>query len=148
MAFTLNGFGTRFYGEGDLRPDGSFITTEWVTAAYLPILPLRSFRLARTRGGLNAVVFRSQSYAVFEKLPICWPQVGRVYGCVIGTAAWWSVVSWLAFDQLAILDGPNAPYLMLPFIAVMALPFGAIWWYRREAYRARHARNSATPSER
>lgn len=148
MAFTYNGFGTKFYGEGDLRPDGSFITTEWITAAYIPVLPLRSFRMARASGGVEAVVFRSQSYVVFETLPICWPQVGRIYGFVLGTAAWWFVIGWLAFAKLAILDGPNAPYYMFLFIVVMMVPFGAVWWFRREAFHARHASSSATPPQR
>jgi hypothetical protein len=137
MAFTFNGFGTKFYGEGDLRPDGSFITTEWITAAYIPIIPLRSFRLARTKGGVNVVIFQSQSYAVFEKLPVFWPQVGRTYAFVAGTAAWWLFMGWLFIAKLKIFDGPNAAYWMLPFVAVMAVPFGVVWWSRRKAYRAR-----------
>lgn len=145
MAFTLNGFGTKFYGEGDLRSDGSFITTEWITAAYIPIIPIRSFRLARAVGGVNVVIFQSQSYAVFEKLPIYWPQVCRVYAFVIFTAGWWAFVVWLSFARLKIFDGPNAAFLMFPFIAAMAVPFGAVWWFRREAYLARKASTSEPP---
>lgn len=48
MAFSINGFGTTYYGERDLSRDGSFITTEWITAAYLPLLPLRSLRVSRS----------------------------------------------------------------------------------------------------
>jgi hypothetical protein len=110
MAFTFNGFGTKFYGEGDLRPDGSFTTTEWITAAYIPVVPLRSFRLARAKGGVNVVVFQSQSYAVYEKLPIFWPQVGRIYAFVACTAAWWASMGWLSIAKLKIFDGANAAY--------------------------------------
>jgi hypothetical protein len=46
MPFTFNGFGTRHYGEADHYPNGSFITTQWLTALYLPLIPLRSYRLA------------------------------------------------------------------------------------------------------
>lgn len=148
MAFTFNGFGTIFYGEGDLRPDGSFITTEWVTAAYIPVIPLRSFRLARTTGGVNVVIFQSQSYAVFEKLPIFWPQVGRVYAFVVCATAWWAAMGWLSLVKLKIFDGPSAAYLMFPFIAAMAVPFGAVWWFRRKAYRARQISVSEPPSSR
>jgi hypothetical protein len=137
MAFTFNGFGTKFYGEGDLRPDGSFITTEWITAAYIPIVPLRSVRMAPTNRGVNFVFFQSQSYAVFETLPIFWPQVGRTYACVAGTAAWWAFMGWLFIEKLQILDGPEAAYWMFPFAAVMAVPFCVVWWFRRVTYRTR-----------
>lgn len=66
----------KFYGEGDLRPDGSSLTAEWITAARIPILSRKSFRLARAQGNVEAVVFHAQSYEVFETLPICWPQFG------------------------------------------------------------------------
>lgn len=138
MAFTFNGFGTKFYGEADLRPDGSFITTEWITAAYLPIVPLRSFRLAPAGGGVNIVIVQSQSYVAFEKLPIFWPQVGRIYAFVACTAAWLIATGWLFFAKWKILDGPNAPYLIFPFIIVAAVPFFAVWWVRRKAFHMRH----------
>lgn len=140
MAFTYNGFGTKYYGEADRRPDGSFVTTEWITAAYIPLIPLRSFRFVRVQSNdVNVLVFHSQSYGVLETLPICWPQVGRVYAFVVGTALWWFAMGWLFFNKLAILDRPNAPYLMVLAIAVLALPFFVMWWSRREAYRARYA---------
>jgi len=145
MAFTFNGFGTKFYGEGDLRPDGSFITTEWITAVYIPVIPLRSFRLARAKAGVNVVVFQSQSYAVFEKLPIFWPQVGRIYAFVACTAAWWAAMVWLSIAKMKIFDGPNAAFWMFPFVAVMAAPFGAVWWFRQKAYRARTVSGSEPP---
>jgi hypothetical protein len=137
MAFTFNGFGTKFYGEGDRRPDGSFVTTEWITAAYIPVFPLRSFRSARLAAGVNVVVFQSKSYAVLEKLPIHWPQVGRIYLFVACTGMWWAVMGWLFLAKLAVFDRSDAAVFMFPFIAVMALPFGAVWWLRRRAYRVR-----------
>jgi hypothetical protein len=50
MPASINGFGTDFYGERDYHPDGSYITTEWVTAFYFPIIPLRSCRLIPYHG--------------------------------------------------------------------------------------------------
>lgn len=44
--FTLNGFGTTFYGKRDFRADGSYITTEWIVLAYLPLIPIRSLRVS------------------------------------------------------------------------------------------------------
>ena len=45
MAFSINGFGTTFYGKAAREPDGSFITTKWLIFSYLPIIPLASMRL-------------------------------------------------------------------------------------------------------
>jgi len=40
------GCGTRFYGESDPNPrEGSFITTEWISFMYIPIIPLVSYRI-------------------------------------------------------------------------------------------------------
>ena len=44
MPFSANGVGWTYYGQRDLGPDGSFITTEWFIVFHLPIFPLRSHR--------------------------------------------------------------------------------------------------------
>jgi len=43
--FSLNGFGTRIYGSRDHREDGSYVTTRYVTAVFVPLVPLDSFRV-------------------------------------------------------------------------------------------------------
>ncbi len=43
----FGGGGIRFYGKRDELPDGSCVTTKWLTAMYLPIIPLASFRVWR-----------------------------------------------------------------------------------------------------
>ena len=139
MAFTYNGFGTKYYGEANLRPDGSFITTEWITAAYVPLIPIQSFRLVRVRAeDVNVVVFQSKGYGVLEKLSIYWPQVGRIYAFVVGAAGWWIGMGWLFFVKWAILDRPNAAIFLFASIVGMAFPFVVVWWFRREAFRAQH----------
>jgi hypothetical protein len=41
MPRTVNGIGTKYFGASDRQPDGSFITTEWLTI-FVPVIPLRS----------------------------------------------------------------------------------------------------------
>lgn len=41
------GVGTHLYGSRDRHPDGSYIATEWAIAIFLPLWPLRSFRVRR-----------------------------------------------------------------------------------------------------
>lgn len=43
--FTLNGFGTTFVGECDYDPDGTYITTAWIVALWIPLIPLYSARI-------------------------------------------------------------------------------------------------------
>jgi len=67
MSASLNGFGTGFYGQRDFHSDGSYITTEWVFAAYLPIIPLRSHRLIRNpTQDRNLIVYISEGYLIVE----------------------------------------------------------------------------------
>ena|SRR5271166_6775855 len=142
MAYTFNGFGTKYYGEAERRPDGSFITTEWITAAYVPLIPLRSFRFIKVKGSVAGAIIipgHSVSYAVVEKLSIRWSQVGRVYAFVVGTVVWWIATGRLFVYKLAIFDRANAKMFALPFIAIMAVPFFVVWWFRRETFRARYA---------
>ena len=43
MPYTFNGFGTKYYGRREAAEDGSYVTTMWITALYVPILPLGSY---------------------------------------------------------------------------------------------------------
>ena len=81
MPFTLNGFGTKYYGQRDIAEDGSYITTLWVTAIYVPLLPLASYRVLPVGKGTNIVIHSSQSYQTL-RVPLCWPQVRNVYLCL------------------------------------------------------------------
>jgi hypothetical protein len=81
MPYTFNGFGTTYYGQRDAAVDGSYVTTLWVTALWVPLLPLGSYRVLPVGAGTNVVVYRSQSYQTL-RVPLCWPQVRNVYLCV------------------------------------------------------------------
>lgn len=78
MPYTLNGFGTRYYGRRDVAEDGSYVTTLWATALYVPLLPLGSYRVLPYGKGTNWVVHSSQSY-VTQPVSLCWEQIWHVY---------------------------------------------------------------------
>jgi len=78
MPYTLNGFGTKYYGKRDPGQDGSYITTMWITALYVPIVPLGSYRVLPVGDGTNWGVHRSQNFRVLRQ-PLCWEQVWRIY---------------------------------------------------------------------
>src|ERR1017187_421583 len=90
--FTLNGFGTTYYGMRDFRADGSYITTEWIVLAYIPLIPTRSLRVSYRGPGERhwyLGVGSSEKYAVFEKrFPPNWRQVLCTYSYVALLIGW------------------------------------------------------------
>ncbi len=78
MPWSINGCGTRFYGSREVGPDGSYVTTEWLTFVFLPLIPIRSLRVLPTGKGTNAIVFSSQNYQT-ARVPFAWTQVRNVY---------------------------------------------------------------------
>ena len=90
MAFTFNGVGTTYYGRRDKAEDGSYIATKWFVVAYLPIVPLSSYRMRPVSGGAYLVVYASQRFQAVP-VPLNWKQVRNVYltmvGCVVAAAA-------------------------------------------------------------
>jgi hypothetical protein len=71
---TFNGIGTTFYGAAKKRPDGSYVSTEWLVLAYFPIFPIRSFRMAQVGRDkfFTVIVFTSnkRQYVILEKIPL------------------------------------------------------------------------------
>ena len=42
MPSNINGFGTKYYGQRDFRPDGSYVTTNFFCLGFFPVVPLHS----------------------------------------------------------------------------------------------------------
>jgi hypothetical protein len=139
MPSTYNGFGTIYYGEADHHPDGSFITTEWITALYIPLIPLRSYRLARSHSeNPFENTFMSETFAVFEELPIFWAQVLRVYGFFLCTGVWYGISIWffyskLGLDVLSPSHGIEATLLLGVFMVTLAIPLVILCLIRRRS---------------
>jgi hypothetical protein len=49
--FGIYGFGLRVHGGRDHRADGTYVTTRYLTAAWVPLVPLDAFRVAPADGG-------------------------------------------------------------------------------------------------
>lgn len=122
MPFNFNGIGTTYYGECDFRADGSYVTTEWVSLFYLPLLPLKSVRLIRLRkGDVDSVAFSSKAVLVVERIPLHWRQVGNLYGfmgfCVAYVAALSTgpaMLGW-SWDQIS---AKLAAFIWLPLLSL------------------------------
>ncbi len=48
---TLNGFGFSVYGERDRHPNGTYVKTRFLTALFVPLLPLDAYRVADGEDG-------------------------------------------------------------------------------------------------
>jgi hypothetical protein len=100
MPYTLNGIGSGYYGKRDFRSDGSFVTTEWLSFLYVPILPFRSLRV-RYNGPVESksLFFMSsaQSYTVFTRTFLNWKQVLYIYGYISLFVTWAIFIVWFFF---------------------------------------------------
>ncbi|MFZ2279220.1 MAG: hypothetical protein WAW39_15615 [Prosthecobacter sp.] len=136
MPASFNGIGTAYYGECDFRADGSYVTTEWITVFFVPLLPFRSVRLIRVPSqDVNLIVFISEGFAVIERGPLHWGQVGRVYGFALLLVA--HVLACFEVPQLIGLTwGMVAkPWWIFVCILLLALPFFLPLYLRHKARR-------------
>jgi len=117
------------YGKSDLRPDGSYVTIEWFHICTIPIYPLRRVRVKPHYGR-----------ELIEELPRSMSAIMKTYAFVLAYAAWFVAVTLFIFTR-------NSDYLnheiglwmaFVGFALAMLFPFGLLWLYRREAYRARY----------
>jgi hypothetical protein len=109
MPSSINGCGTKYYGQRDFRADGSHITTNFFCLLFLPLIPIHSVRLIPHPKN-SLLPFSKNYYQVLEKR---WPnpvQVLFVYLCatvVVGQSILFFVyvqpylktqAPWLAYD--------------------------------------------------
>jgi hypothetical protein len=78
MPYTLNGCGTKYYGQRELMSDGSYITTEWIVFVYIPLIPIGSFRVLPTGKSSYYIIGNSSEYLV-RRVPLNWKQIRNVY---------------------------------------------------------------------
>lgn len=90
-AFSLNGIGTKFYGQRDFHADGSYITTQWLVFLYLPLIPLRSLRVVYDGPGDQHSFIglgSSSRYAVYERSRPNRKQVLYTYAYIALVSIW------------------------------------------------------------
>jgi hypothetical protein len=89
---TINGFGTGFRGWRHYE-DGSSTATSWVLAGFIPVLPLRRYRLRTltdfanekfgTPGEVAGALLGSFSWSdpvrIEARLPLAWREIGATY---------------------------------------------------------------------
>jgi hypothetical protein len=137
VPFALQGFGTTFVGKRDFWPDGSYVTTEWIVALFIPLVPLRSLRV---RPGPQKTRFfyvagsSERNYAISDENPPHRKQVACVYGFVAFYATWVLGLLVLLHPLTAKINEQTGIALLL---SIVALPWIVPWCLRE---RAKHWR--------
>ena len=139
MPTSIQGFGTAWYGQSDYRADGSYVTTEWVVAALLPLIPLRSLRVNPNLGPDQAArdlrdswpgMYRKQTYLIESGgVKLNWLQVLRTYA-FLGLLSLWGYVVW-ALAESVIFGGQK--WFFFALLASFSLPSSIPFLLRRRA---------------
>lgn len=87
---TFNGIGTMYYGKADYdEQDRSYTATKWFVFWYIPLIPIRSYRLREVSIKYEGIPFvlwsAKQQYQIFNEMSLMrnWKQVVRVYATEI-----------------------------------------------------------------
>jgi hypothetical protein len=142
MQFQIHGTGTALYGRRDYLLDRSFVTTEWVTIGYLPIVPLISKRISFTR--LDPFHARDISgHYIVAVLPLNKKQVWSVYAWVASLVTWFIIAAYFKETLTRRIgdDDKTAGWLLGFLAAILAAPY---LLRRLAAWRASRGVNRAS----
>lgn len=78
MPLTINGFGTAYFGKKDVDEQGIYVTTKFVVALHIPILPLASFWVMPYGTPVTTGLIRIQEFDAV-RIPLNWKQVLSTY---------------------------------------------------------------------
>ena len=149
MPSNVNGFGTKYYGQRDFRPDGSYITTNFFCLAFVPIIPLHSVRVIPDPKN-SAMPFSKNYYAVLEKR---WPNPLQVLSIYLWSAAavsmgslfFWKIEPYLK-DQAPWLTGSwKEPFLFGVCVAVPVFAGVLLRTVLRKRGRLKSVENPISP---
>ncbi len=100
MPWSVNGIGTTYYCAADRNDDDdSFITTEWVIFAGIPLIPFRSWRVIHM--GIEDEDGNSQdTYSILEQVPLKITQILWTWFLAITFGAIFAALLYGGFDFL------------------------------------------------
>ena len=144
---SINGFGITWYGKSDFHTDGSYITTCWVIACYVPLIialyvpliPLYSLRvweIAEERRLFGLIPYTNTSRCHIQKQPLHWRQIGRVYLYLLPVYLY--LLSLLAFILNLTTDfASEVPHWLTGLIPPFLILWAFLPWYLRRRARRR-----------
>lgn len=130
MVYSINGFGSTYYGRRGIARDGSYTTTKWAIAATLPLFPMGNIRVRERSAG-----FSGRDLQVVQELGMDWIQILTTYAytyLLIPLALYLTIVP-DAGQRGIIRDYGDVPWWLAfflqasPVIAVALLPHVLRW---------------------
>jgi hypothetical protein len=130
MPMTFNMIGTQYCGRTESRPDGSYITTEWITVV-VPIIPLKSLRLRPMQESPSYSLGRGP-FQVLEVLPaVHSKQKSHVRKLVAALLLVWAIALAILISALVLDNIPGymkiAGYVIAGVIAAVSYFLFSYW---------------------
>lgn len=97
---TINGTGTRLYGQREGREDASYVATKWFTLLFAPVVPLGSYRVWRGERRFELRPLPGLTTDLhLERVPLRWGQVLLTYlgSLCVGRLVLLPLVTYTAF---------------------------------------------------
>ena len=127
------GSGFKHYGEAELRPDGSYVATEWFVLVSFPLVPRRSHRikpiLEKSDHGWFTRLAKD-AYLEMEKLPLQWGQVLTTFCFQLVKLAWCVLMAYLIIIRLGSYSEQHPVFMILVFAASCFIPQQVANWLR------------------
>jgi hypothetical protein len=122
MPSSVNGFGTKYYGQREFHPDGSYITTKFFCLAFVPVIPLHSVRVIPDPKN-SWVPFSKNYYAILETR---WPNPLQVLSIYLWSAAavamgilfFWKIAPFLKDQAPGLMASWVEPFLFAICVAI------------------------------
>lgn len=115
------GCGTRFYGVTNRQPDGSFVTTEWFSLFYIPLVPIQSYQVIHL-GNMpdfeGTVLATTSDYSILKCLNLDYRHVLMVYGFMLSFIIVLVLLNVTSSSNDFITNGFIALVIMYVFIGV------------------------------
>ena len=142
MPYRINGCGTGLYGRRDPAADGSYVTTSFLCFLFVPIIPLRSYRIILTRKE-PWLPFGNFSYVVLESRRPTLREVISAYArwtlfIGVGSSLFFICLTFFVEITLPLVHSPNdfMVMLLLTFLLIlMSVPVVAVIQLRNALFR-------------
>jgi hypothetical protein len=91
MPHTLNGTGTKYYGEREHDVGGTYVTTKWIVLVGIPLIPLSSWRVYPLDDGhfhdhqplLDRDASHTSQSFMAQPVPLNWRQILNIYAITL-----------------------------------------------------------------
>jgi hypothetical protein len=127
MPWSIYGFGTEYFGQRELQRDGSYVTTEFLTALGIPLVPLGSQRVRKDgleSFGPSVIGWTSQQGYEVRAAPMNWREALNVYLGAMGLLI--TILLALASPILLVAATDTDPVVRLTGITLLVVAAVAI----------------------